>query len=359
MTMHSVKKYKWFIILCISYLLVRFISKQTNFIDTIYYDKIYRFISPELRKLTGFTSISIGDCLYLLLLLICIYKFLFIKKIWLNNKWKVINMVCISLTVFILFFNFLWGFNYYRTPLHERLNIASTYSEDDLKTVTQSLINRLNKIHLSYVTNKDTCIEVETSTDEVYKQVSTGYEVLSALYPEFNYKNQSIKSSLFSLPLTYMGFSGYINPFTNEAQINNKVTKMTLFVTASHEVAHQIGIGPESEANFVGYLAAKNNPNKYFEYAATSFALRYCLNRYPFENKTEFETYLAQINPGIIADWKKSRIFWEEHQTFIDTVFKFIYDKFLKVNQQEFGVEGYSMFLDLLIHYELNEKRMN
>ena len=56
-----------------------------------------------------------------------------------------------------------------------------------------------------------------------------------------------------------MGFSGYINPFTLEAQINMKIPKLNYITTASHEMAHQLGISNESEANFVAFISSINN----------------------------------------------------------------------------------------------------
>lgn len=352
-----IKKYRWIIGLPLTYVLINLLGKQTNFINDIYYERFYKPLAIKLRTFFNFTTISIGDCIYIALFIYIIYKCFFIKKAWKANKLKVINSICISLSLFLIVFNVLWGFNYYRTPLYERLDMKNTYSTKELIIVSDRLVERLNKIHSSYVTGISQKIVIADASDIIYEQTVDGYVVLSNQYPEFNYKVANIKSSIFSLPLTYMGFSGYLNPFTNEAQVNNKIPKINMLITASHEVAHQIGIGPEAEANFVGYLAAKNNPNKYFDYAATSFALRYCLNRYPFKNEIEFNTYLKKINPGILTEWKENKDFWESHQSFIDTIFKFMYDKFLKANKQEYGIEGYSKFLDLLIHYELNEKR--
>ena len=51
-----------------------------------------------------------------------------------------------------------------------------------------------------------------------------------------------------------MGFSGYLNPFTNEAQVDILIPKYQLPTTASHEVAHQLGYAAENEANFIGIL---------------------------------------------------------------------------------------------------------
>jgi hypothetical protein len=36
-----------------------------------------------------------------------------------------------------------------------------------------------------------------------------------------------------------MGFGGYLNPFTNEAQVN--YLGSNVFLTANHEMAHQMG----------------------------------------------------------------------------------------------------------------------
>ena len=38
--------------------------------------------------------------------------------------------------------------------------------------------------------------------------------------PRFAYRVHSVKPSLFSYPGLYIGFAGYYNPFTGEAQVN-------------------------------------------------------------------------------------------------------------------------------------------
>ena len=36
-----------------------------------------------------------------------------------------------------------------------------------------------------------------------------------------------------------MGFGGYLNPFTHEAQVNTLQPKLRVLTTACHEIAHQ------------------------------------------------------------------------------------------------------------------------
>ena len=57
-----------------------------------------------------------------------------------------------------------------------------------------------------------------------------------------------------------MGYGGYINPFTNEAQVNAKVPQVRLPSISGHEVGHQIGYASESDTNFIGLTVTALNP---------------------------------------------------------------------------------------------------
>ncbi|HEU0136056.1 MAG TPA: DUF3810 domain-containing protein, partial [Flavobacterium sp.] len=187
--------------------------------------------------------------------------------------------------------------------------------------------------------------------EAVYDKNVLGYRNLEQQYPKFKYQIPSVKHSLLSLPLTYMGFSGYMNPFTGEAQVNALVPMYSFPATASHEMAHQIGYASESEANFVGYLAAVANDDIYIQYSGYTLALRYCIRNWEIRNKETAESLLKTVNPGILDNFDESRKFWEQHETFVESGFKIFYDNFLKFNKQEEGLESYSRFVDMIVNY--------
>ena len=178
-----------------------------------------------------------------------------------------------------------------------------------------------------------------------------GYDNLAKEYPMFHYTYPSRKQSLFSLPLTYMGFGGYLNPFTNEAQVNNKLPMYGFPNVVCHEMAHQIGYASESECNFIGFLACIKNKDAYFHYAAYVTALHYCLENVYLKDEAQFKALKPLINQGILKNYKESELFWEQYDTFIDKGFHLFYDQFLKSNQQKDGIESYSKFVNLLINY--------
>jgi hypothetical protein len=151
-----------------------------------------------------------------------------------------------------------------------------------------------------------------------------------------------------------MGFGGYLNPFTNEAQVNYKLPMYGFPAVVTHEMAHQMGYGSESECNFIGFLACIKNDDLYFQYAAYSNALRYCLSNIAQKNEATFDQLKKKINRGVLKNYKESEVFWEQYDTIIDKGFHAFYDQYLKANQQQEGIESYSKFVDLLINYYRN-----
>ena len=127
-------------------------------------------------------------------------------------------------------------------------------------------------------------------------------------------------------------------------------------MTSSHEVAHQLGIASESEANFIGYLAANFHDDKYFQYSANLLALRYALSDIYRYDPELYQKYIKNLPKGIILNFKESQQFWQKYQNPAQPLFKAFYDNYLKINQQKDGLESYNKMVDLLIAYKSKYK---
>lgn len=323
-------------------------------VESIYCNGLYIFISKISRTALGKIPFSVGDVIYGLLIIYLLIQLWKTRKSWRlqwkNNLLKIINV----LSVAYFLFHFLWAFNYYRVPLYEKMNIQREYSDDDLYRFTEKLIAKTNEIHFKITNDKNLKVSIPYTQDSIFKITQKGYDNLGKQYDFFNYEIPSRKKSLFSLPLTYMGFGGYLNPFTNEAQVNDRIPMYGFPAVTTHEMAHQMGFASESECNFIGFLACVKNDDLFFQYSAYSNALRYCMSNIGMKNEAEFEDLKKKINKGILANYKESDIFWNSYDTIIDKGFHAFYDQFLKMNQQKDGLESYSKFVDLLINYYSN-----
>ena len=347
------RKYILILFLLFQIIFLKIIAFFPNVVEQFYSNGLYVWISKISRTTLGTIPFSVGDILYgigIVSLLLSLWKIR--KTNWKDQLLKITSTISVG----YFLFHFLWALNYYRVPLFEKMNIQREYTKDDLLVFTERLILKTNAVQFEITKNKNLKVTNQYSQDSIFKMTQLGYDNLAKQYPFFKYQNRSIKKSLFSLPLTYMGFGGYLNPFTNESQVNYKLPMYGFPNVVCHEMAHQLGFASESECNFIGFLACIKNEDLYFQYSAYSNALRYCMANIGMKDETKFKILKAKINPGIIANYKESDVFWEQYDTFIDKGFHAFYDQFLKFNQQEDGMESYSKYVDLLINYYKNKQ---
>ena len=333
------------------YFIVKLLAHYPEFIETYYSNGLYQFTSKILRFAFGWIPFSVGDILYTIAG-IYILRWLAInrKRLRLDTKnWliEVFSAVSISYLAFHIF----WGMNYYRLPVYKTLNIDYKYTTEELIQVTEGFIEKSNSIHELITSNDSIKVTVPYSKKELFDGTINGYKVLAEIHPIFNYQAKSIKQSIYSLPLTYMGFSGYLNPFTNEAQIDGLIPLYQYPSTACHEQAHQLGYAAENETNFIGYLAAINNPDIYFKYSGYVSALRQCLNEVYKRDKDSYEKLRKKVNKGILLNYQESYDFWTSYENPLEPVFKIVYSNFLKANNQDKGIESYSYAVALLVNY--------
>ncbi len=352
------RKYFLPLFLVVQILTLKILAFFPEMVERFYSNGLYLVISKISRTILGKIPFSVGDILYGVIIVYALYSIWKTRKSW-KLQWKN-NLLRVTsfLSVAYFLFHFLWGFNYYRMPLFEKMNIEREYSESDLEVFTKKLIAKTNALQLEITGNRNLKVTNPNSQDSVLIMAQNGYTVLAKEYGFLNYTVPCKKKSLLNLPLTYMGFAGYLNPFTGESQVNAKLPMVTFPNVICHEMAHQIGYASESECNFIGFMAGIKNKDLYFKYSAYSNALRYCMMNIAMKEETKFNFLKTKINPGIIANYKESDAFWKQYDTFIDKGFHIFYDQFLKMNQQKDGIESYSKFVDLLVNY-YKERELN
>jgi hypothetical protein len=332
-------------------LIVKLLSNYPKFIETYYSNGLYQFTSKIFRFVFGWLPFSVGDVFYTIAG-IYIMRWIYInrKRIISDTKsWLTDIFIVVSLVYFM--FHLFWGMNYYRLPLHKTLNLENTYTTEELIEVTEKLIEISNSVHIKITQNDTNKVEIPLNKKELLKSTTNGYMALAKIYPQLDYSPSSIKLSLYSLPLTYMGFGGYLNPFTNEAQIDGLIPLYKYPTTASHEIAHQVGYAAENETNFIGCLAAINNDNIYFKYSGYIFALKHCLNEIYRRDKDKYKSLVKLVNKGIIKNYLESQTFWESYQNPMEPIFKSTFNSFLKANNQDKGIESYSYVVALFVNY--------
>ncbi len=339
------------IALPIQILLVQWIAGYPNVVEDYYSNGIYPIISRVLRTLFGWLPFSFGDILYTAATILAIrYVYKHWKKIISKPLYFLKDIIVVFSIVFFAF-HFLWGMNYHRQPITWKLNIEREYSDDELLDFTQYLVEKTNLYQQQITCDTISPVHLTNSRKEVFAQTKTAYEFLGNMYPAFEYKSQSLKSSIYSIPLTYMGYGGYLNPFTNEAQVNGVTPRFRLPVVSGHEVGHQLGYSAEDATNFIGTLVTLQSNDPYFKYSAYHHALGYCLSDLFYKDEAAYEAILPTLHVGVKKNFQELREFWEKYENPLEPVFKSVFNTFLKANNQKEGIKSYNSMVGLMINY--------
>lgn len=344
------------IFLVFQVIIINWLSTSPEFIERYYSNGIYPVISGFFRILLGWIPFSIGD---LLIFYFIFYSLRFIYRLF-KTKFKrfghkLLGIIAFCSVIYFCFY-FFWGLNYFRQPLSDNLGYKTTkYSTEELIRLSEYLIRNLNESH-EEITKSDTLkVENPYSQREMYKLARAGYDSLAINFPQFEYNFGKAKSSLMSLIQSYNGTSGYLNPLTGEAQVNSRIPKTSFPTTTCHEMAHQIGFAAENEANFIGFLAAVHNKDKYFQYAAYRMATRYSIFEIYKRDPEKFKELYITLNKGILKDFKASSDFWDQYENPFEPIIKRGYNAYLKSNNQAKGIDSYNYVVDLFVNYYKDE----
>jgi hypothetical protein len=92
-----------------------------------------------------------------------------------------------------------------------------------------------------------------------------------------------------------MGFSGYLNPFTNEELL--KVRCIASHDYHNHEMAHQMDLPAKRNAILLAFSCLCKMTIYIFNIRATVMPVRYCLGILEFSNKKSFDQLITTVHP--------------------------------------------------------------
>ncbi len=343
--------------------LVFLAGQSTDFVENWYSAIFYPRLSKILQYTSNWFPFSLGDWLYAALAIwLVVHCFLWGKRfLFANQKWVCLlaglnRLLQIGLMGYVLFQLF-WGFNYKKGGIALQLGLnPSKYGLKEITVLTNQLIDSAN--YYRQKIGKDSLPTL--SKDQLIVEAQKAYQRSAGQFPFLKHPIQSVKYSLWTPLGDYIGFSGYFNPFTGEAQIRPDLPGILNPFIVCHEIAHQMGYASESEASFVGYLAVKNSENPYFQYSMYLDLLSYSLNeQYLLYAKTNFSAFekVIQLNKQrmdslVKKDRADIRAFFNARKNDISPISNDLYDQFLKLNEQLAGIDSYNEVIAWLISYQ-------
>lgn len=311
--------------------------------EKIYTQGIYKLIAMLLSHISGVFPFSLDDIFYssLIVLFLFLMVWIILKKITFK---KATFILIKSLFLIYILFYWLWGFNYYRQPLAERIHrplnpIDSTLFYETLHQIIDQAEANYCQINTSDYSRCDSLIEAS------YLDLKESTGIVSPL------GKRRPKIMLYSSFFAGASVFGYFGPFANEIHLNKYLLPNQYPFVLAHEKAHQMGITSEAEANFMAWIVCNNSSSKKLKYAANSYVLIHFLREIP--DTLQLKNVIQSIPQPIINDLQNTRIYWNNLRIpLIDKVQSLLYNWYLKGNKVPDGIHNYQAVVTYIYNYK-------
>jgi hypothetical protein len=312
-------------------------------VQKYYSTGFYPYISSALRFISSIFPFAIGDIIYALLIGFVLYRIVrFYKR---RKSLKRHDRIVIPLQIVNFFlilyivFKIVWGLNYSRPSISTALGIGNKkYNVQELVLLGNYFVNKTNNLKVQTLKNGKT---PEYSLEALEIKSAAAYHLMEKRNSLFRYSNPCVKSTLNSWIISKVGIEGYYAPLSGEANININLPDFVKPYVTCHEIAHQLGVAYEDEANLFGYLTAGNSDDIYFKYAANYEMLRYILFEIRMKSPDDYKTLYNKLLPSVLDDFKAEKEFWRKYNGQMFGYMDAAFDRFLKLNNQKKGINSY------------------
>jgi hypothetical protein len=162
-----------------------------------------------------------------------------------------LGYLCVSAAAIYLAFLFLWGFNYRRLPMTERLAVSAVAPEPAaVVALGLEAVAQMNRLHAD-------AHRIGWTGDEWRTASLTAAFAMTqrALSDAPLARPGRLKWTMFGSYFRWASVDGMVDPFALEVLANPDLLPWERPFVAAHEWAHLAGYAHEAEANFVGWLA--------------------------------------------------------------------------------------------------------
>jgi hypothetical protein len=259
--------------------------------------------------------------------------------------------------VLVAAFYVLWGFNYSRAPLQDRVEwpAVDRVSVEELSNLAEQMVLAANASYVRIHGSEDAGEPTELPKDErsLQKALAGGWvQARRELgLPTVSGPFGRVKTPAFTSWYEWTGVAGFYFPYTGEANLRGGIPAVDRPKMLAHEMAHQRGVARESEANFWGYLAASHSVDQYCRYSAFVFAQRQLLSILAPHDRELTVRLVQERYPGVQRDIDDSRDYWAAFRGRGTELGNTVNNAFLRTNRVEGGIRNYSMSILLLIAY--------
>lgn len=261
-------------------------------------------------------------------------------------------------------FYWTWGLNYARTPLVEvlgwQVQVAPledhTAQAHELTVLGEVAIAAANASYREAFGTDDLDVpsawpgspaDLDAVVDTALDRAIADLGLPAALQGRHGRSKVPLLSALMST----MHITGFFFPWTGEANLNGQQPACFRPHVLAHEKAHQRGLGPEDEVEFLAFATGVRADHPYQRYSAYLYAsvcLLRELNRVDAKASARLD---AERLPGVRRDLDANSLFWTVRRGTLTKITITINDTYLKSQGVKKGVQSYTASTALIVAY--------
>ena len=245
----------------------------------------------------------------------------------------------------------LWGVNFRTERFRHGFGLRDQpVATEDLERVTRYFALKLSMTADGVERDADGGFAVPR--EEILARAPEVYTNLEQEYPFLEFDDIGVKAMMFSRLMSRMDFTGFYCAFTGEANVNVDSPACLLPSTVAHEMAHQRGIAPEEECNFLAVLSCVTSGDPVYEYSGYLMGYLYLGNALYQVDPVNYWFIRDTLPAEARTDLAENNIYWSQFRnTAVRAVSNTVYDGILKSYGEEEGIQSYGAMVDLLVAY--------
>lgn len=320
---------------------------------------IYPLIIGSLGRFMGIFPFSVTELgLYLLIVLFVVS----LVRSW-RRPLKILGRLLFGASLLFFLFTVNCGINYYRQPFsflsgltiqpsssQELYDLCSWLVEQIQDSVRQLEDQASEENGFSGQTSREPLpsygklLEYGRQGQLAMRRLGEEFPVLAGFYP-------APKPLLLSRILSVQQLCGVYSPFTVEANYNREMPLYNIPHTICHELSHLKGFMREDEANFIGYAACIHSKDLYFRYSGYLMGWVYAGNALAQADPEGFAALRSALPQAALTDLSYNNAYWDAFQGKVAEVSTRVNDTYLKLQDQQDGIQSYGRVVDLMLAY--------
>lgn len=256
--------------------------------------------------------------------------------------WRLATVVAIGYLVFLM----MWGLNYRRVPLNQRLPFdRGRITPESAATLARDTVVRVNALYdVAHRGGWSGPFDIDPTLARAFQETIRSLSWPRAVVPG------RPKQSVLDLYFRRAGVAGMTDPVFLETLVASDVLPFERPHVLAHEWAHLAGITDEGEANFLGWLACVRGSVPH-RYSGWLFLYGEVIGALPREVARAVS---ASLESGPRADLREARErAAREVSPRLSSAGWQVYDRYLKANRVDAGTASYAEVVQLVLGTEL------